>query len=82
MSAIRGRFDQRLTNLGYRVLRMGSLVDQAIELALHSLIERDSAIARHVIENDKVINDLRYAYEEQCYTLIATQHLWLVICVV
>lgn len=60
MSAIRERFDQRLTNLGHRVLRMGSLVDEAIELALRSLIERDTAIVLRVIDNDNVINNLLF----------------------
>lgn len=73
MSSLRGLFNQKLTNLNNELLHMSSLVDEAIELANRSLVERDSAIARQVIKNDQVINELRYDIEEQCYTLLATQ---------
>ncbi|MBA3532426.1 MAG: phosphate signaling complex protein PhoU [Ardenticatenales bacterium] len=73
MSSIRGNFDQQLTNLGHRLLRMGSLVDEAIDHATRSLVERDSDLALDVIRKDSEINTLRYSIEEQSYTLLATQ---------
>jgi phosphate transport system protein len=69
----RAAFDQQLIALGHRLLRMGSLVDEALDLAMRSLVERDSTLALHVIRQDTEINRLRYAIEEQCYLLLATQ---------
>ena len=73
MASIRGHFDQQLDYLSQQILRMGSLVDEAIKDAIQALVQRDSDLARQVINNDKVINDLRYQVEEQCYILLATQ---------
>ena len=73
MASIRGNFDQQLTHLGHELLRMGSLVDEAIEKAMLSLVNNDSALAKQVIRNDKIINHLRYSIEEQSYILLATQ---------
>lgn len=66
-------FKQKLDKLEYSLLKMGSLVDEAIENSIRALINRDTFIARRVIDGDKEINDLRYKIEEVCYTLIATQ---------
>lgn len=73
MSSIRGNFDQKLDHLGQQILRMGSLVDEAIKDAILALVERDSDLANQVITQDQSINDLRYRIEEQCYVLLATQ---------
>jgi phosphate transport system protein len=73
MATVRGNFEHQLNSLGHRLLRMGSLVDEALELALRSLVDRDNALAARVMRDDQVINQLRYDIEEQCYTLLATQ---------
>lgn len=73
MPSVRGNFEHQLNSLGHRLLRMGSLVDEAIELALRALVDRDNALAMRVIRDDKVINQLRYDIEEQSYILMATQ---------
>lgn len=66
-------FSQKLQKLESSLLRMGSLVDEAIDYSIQALINRDSMLARRVIEGDQEINALRYKIEEVCYTLIATQ---------
>lgn len=73
MASVRGNFEHQLNSLGHRLLRMGSLVDEAIEIAMRSLVDRDNALAMRVVRDDKVINQLRYDIEEQSYTLLATQ---------
>lgn len=73
MSSIRGNFDQKLDHLGEQILRMGSLVDEAIKDAMHALVQQDSDLASAVVSKDQIINDLRYNIEEQCYVLLATQ---------
>jgi len=37
------------------------------------MVEQDVELARAVIQEDEVINDLRFAIEEACFTLLATQ---------
>lgn len=73
MSSIRGNFERQLLTLSERVQHMSELVDQAIDQALRSLTTRDSALAQAVIRNDRIVNELRYDIEEQCYNLLATQ---------
>lgn len=69
----RGVLDRELARLRDELLRLGSLVDSAIERALRALQTRDLALARQVIQDDQAINDLRYKIEEDCLALIATQ---------
>ena len=69
----RGTLDRELARLRDELLRLGSLVDSAIERALRALQTRDLALARQVSQDDQAINDLRYKIEEDCLALIATQ---------
>lgn len=69
----RGTFDHQLNTLAHRVIRMGSLVDEAIELALEALLNRNTALAERVLSDDDAINQLRFHIEEDCYTLLALQ---------
>ncbi|HEX8681281.1 MAG TPA: phosphate signaling complex protein PhoU [Ardenticatenaceae bacterium] len=73
MATTRANFDQQLNNLGHRLLRMGSLVDEAVDHAVLALVDRDSPLAMQVIRGDADINALRYSIEEQSYMLLATQ---------
>jgi phosphate transport system protein len=71
--SLRSAFDRELSRVRDNLLRMGSLVDVAIERSVESLKNRDAALARQIIQDDAVINDLRFTIEEECLTLIATQ---------
>lgn len=72
-SSLRATFDKEYAEIVDDILKLGSLVDQAIAQALDSLQRRDQALARQVIEDDIAINRLRFKIEEACLTLIATQ---------
>jgi phosphate transport system protein len=72
-SSVRSIFDRELSRIRDNLLRMGSLVDTAIDRAIFALGDRDIALAREVMEGDAAINDLRFTIEEECLTLIATQ---------
>jgi len=65
--------DRDLSAVQDDVLRMGSLVDTAIERALRSLANRDLRLAREVVADDALVNTLRFQIEEACVVLIATQ---------
>jgi phosphate transport system protein len=66
-----GIFVEELGALKERVLKIGSLVETAIHDSVKSLVERDSDLARKVIEKDHKINALDVEIDEECIRLIA-----------
>jgi phosphate transport system protein len=64
-------FDEELRVLKDRVLKIGSLIEAAIQDSVKSLVERDSNLARKVIERDHQINALDVEIDEECIRLIA-----------
>lgn len=72
-TSLRSIFDRELTQIRDDLLRMGSLVDAAIDRALTALKDSDAALARQVIDDDAAINQLRFKIEENCLATIATQ---------
>ena len=73
MSSIRATFDQELQDLRDNVLRLGSMVDAAINLSILALKERDRNLADQIVVDDEKINDLRFRIEEDCVSMIARQ---------
>ena len=69
----RKTFDGTMGQLKDEVLLLGSMVEQATQQAVHSLVKRDVASARLVIANDQRVNDRRYAIENAVLIQIATQ---------
>jgi phosphate transport system protein len=66
-------FEQHLRELQDHVLIMGSMVETAISRSMDALKNRDLALARQVIKDDSLIDQIRYEIEEQCIDLIVTQ---------
>lgn len=66
-------FDDELADLRSKILTMGELVESQIDNALHALIERDSGLAKKVIENDHAVNTLDVDIDETCLRLLALQ---------
>ncbi|MEW6161711.1 MAG: phosphate signaling complex protein PhoU [Nitrospirota bacterium] len=64
-------FDEELGALKEKVLKLGSMVETAIRDSVRSLVERDSDLARKVIERDRQINALDVEIDEECIRLIA-----------
>lgn len=64
-------FDEELGELKGKILKMGSLVEEAIRNSIHSLTERDSNLAITVIDNDHLINALDVDIDEEAIRLIA-----------
>jgi phosphate transport system protein len=64
-------FDEELAGLKEKLLFMGSKVEEAIRLAMKSLVDRDSKLARRVIQSDHEINDLEIEVDEICHRLLA-----------
>jgi len=66
-------FDQELLDLKDKILRMGSLVEEQVRGAMRALVERDSDLARQIIENDRTVNTLDVDVDEDCLRLLALQ---------
>jgi phosphate transport system protein len=65
--------DKELHALNEQIIRLGSLVDEALELALDALAKGDIAAASMVIENDNLIDSLRMSIEEHTVRLLTLQ---------
>ncbi|HED23942.1 MAG TPA: phosphate signaling complex protein PhoU [Firmicutes bacterium] len=66
-------FEEKMSGLQERLQYMGSLVEEAIALAIESLKKQDPDLALAVIEGDDRIDDLEQEIEEKCLEVIATQ---------
>jgi phosphate transport system protein len=70
---MRTHFQQELRHLQDELLVTGSMVTQALRDSLDILKRQDLDHARQLIADDRLINQKRYAIENDCLTLIATQ---------
>jgi phosphate transport system protein len=69
----RTHFARRLQRLSEMVMEMGALAQASLVRAIRALVEGDQDLAREVIAADAQINDLRFAIEQECYLLLATE---------
>ena len=72
-SSIRSALDREENRIKDDILRMGSMVEAAIDNAIAALKQRDGALAQQVIDDDLLINQQRYKIEDECLIVIATQ---------
>ncbi|MFZ2197976.1 MAG: phosphate signaling complex protein PhoU, partial [Thermodesulfovibrionales bacterium] len=64
-------FDEELQRLKDKILKMGSMVEDAIKNSVLSLVERDNTLAINVIDNDRLVNTLDVEIDEESIRLIA-----------
>lgn len=69
----RAGFEQDLKDLQDNVLSLGSMVEKATVRAIDALKRQDVALAQVVVQEDSLVNDQRFAIEEKCLHLLATQ---------
>lgn len=65
--------DKNLSDLQQELLRMGSMVEEAIHLSVESLARQDLTLAQQIIDGDDLIDELSTKIEEDCIRLIALQ---------
>ena len=63
--------DDELSSLRDRVLLLGGEAEQALERAMYALVERNSEVARQVLENDDRVDLLEVEIDRQCIDIIA-----------
>ena len=64
-------FDEELSDLKTKLLRMAGQTEDQIDRALTALVTRDSALARQVIERDHLDNALDVEIDEESIRLLA-----------
>lgn len=70
---MRNSFHDELRKLQDDLLKMGSLVEEAISLAVNSLAKQDSELAQRVIDGDDRIDEYELEIERNCLRLLALQ---------
>ncbi len=69
----REKFEHDLQRLKDEILALGAMAERAVAESVQALKKRDIAKARSIMEDDRLINEKRYAVENETLTLIATQ---------
>ncbi len=69
----RKTFERELQRLQDEVLVLGSMVEKALLESVESLKKRDLEAARRLVAGDRLINEKRFAVENDALILIATQ---------
>ncbi len=72
MSA-RNEFDRELEELHLEMIRMGGLIEEAIDRSITALEKRDRELAETIIADDRKIDDLDHAIEARCLSLLLRQ---------
>lgn len=71
--SVRQEFAHRLDEVRDQVLTLGSMVDKAIDRSMDALGSRNLGVAKKVVRDDQLINQLRYDIEQSALLLLATQ---------
>lgn len=65
------RFDSELEDIRGHILKMGGLVEIQLKLALHSLFEANTCLARQVVDQDQQVNQMEVEIDSLCCSAIA-----------
>jgi len=65
------KYEEDLKKLREEILYMGGLVEDQIQKAVKSLVDRDSAMAEMIIERDHEVNRLDVNIDDLCIRLLA-----------
>lgn len=66
-------FEQELSELHSKIIRMGVAVEKAIGDTITALIDQDSGLAKKIIENDDIIDNMELEIEKMCIEIITKQ---------
>ena len=70
---MRKLFDEELEKLNVDLTKMGHLVEVAIENMIDAFKYQDKALAKEIITNDRLINDMERTVESRAFNLILRQ---------
>ena len=64
-------FDKEIEHLKELLLRMGAMVEDAINESIRALLERDTAVAQRVIDNDTAVDQMELEIDQHTIAMIA-----------
>ena len=64
-------FHEELSQLKQRLLTMGGLAEERVQVAIRGLIERDVALMERVVTGDADLNRLHVEVDDRCFKLLA-----------
>ena len=70
---MRNRFDRQLAQLNSELIDMGTLIEEAIALAIQALIKQDMEKAKQAIAFDREIDQMEKEIEDLCLKLLLQQ---------
>lgn len=70
---IREHFEKQLRTLQIDTMALGRQAIEQLRHAMEALKKRDTTMAKRIRKADKEVNQARFAIEDQCIELIATQ---------
>lgn len=70
---MRNKFEEQLTKLHDMLIEMGAMIEKAITLAIHALVQQDKAIAKQAIAVDEDIDRMEKEIETMCLRLLLQQ---------
>ncbi len=69
----RTNFEYALEDLHKDMEEMGNRVEQAIEDSAHALEKQDISLAKRIVQNDRLIDDMEKSIEAKCLSLITKE---------
>ncbi|NDC62789.1 MAG: phosphate transport system regulatory protein PhoU [Planctomycetia bacterium] len=63
--------ERQIEHLKEKILRVGTLVEEAISKSITALINRDVHLAQRVVSNDEEIDRMEVEVEEECLKILA-----------
>ncbi|MDE6182512.1 MAG: phosphate signaling complex protein PhoU, partial [Eubacteriales bacterium] len=66
-------FQNEIENLNVEIIKMGALIEQAIEDVITAFKNKDEELAKQIIRKDREIDDMEKTIEGHCLTLILRQ---------
>src|SRR5512138_1501133 len=70
---VRKQFESKLDELRDDILKLSNMVETELKQALRALETLDRDLAHQVVVSDSAVNAERFAIEEKCLEVIATQ---------
>ena len=70
---MRNKFDEQLAKLNSMLIDMGAMVEKAILLTIHALVQQDEAMARQAIAHEIEIDQMEKQIESICLRLLLQQ---------
>ncbi len=67
------RFNEDLERLRSKVLAMGGLVEEQLQRGLTALVEGDSQLGETVAREDRKVDEMELALDEECSRILATR---------